>query len=373
MKVFHLPDIGEGLQEAEIVSWHVSPGDHVVADQPLLSIETDKAVVELPAPRSGTIARLYGEVGDDIVVGAALVEFEDGSEADAGAIVGNLKDEPSVPEYILSAQKQTAAKMISTKAKVTPAVRAYALQREIDLGSVHGSGPDGTILKTDIDAAVVSLSRLADGFVPIRGARRALAANVTRAGRSVVPATVTDLVDITEWSGTGVDLTAHALCAVAVAVVQEPSLNAWFDGEAIARKLHSNVDIGLAVDAPDGLFVPVVRGVGSLDQMAIRSSIDELSAKAKTRALTPEDLQGPTITVSNFGAIAGRHASLVLVPPQVAIVGIGRTETALRLNDGTVEERTLLPISLTIDHRAVTGGEATRFLAALGGQLRLTS
>lgn len=371
MKVFHLPDIGEGLQEAEVVSWHVSPGDHVVADQPLVSIETDKAVVELPAPWSGTVAKLCGDVGDIVKVGAALVEFEEGAEKDAGAIVGDLKVEPGPQADIPSVPSQAAAKIISTKTKATPAVRAYASQRGVDLGSVHGGGPEGTIRKSDIDAAAEGLSDLREGFEPINGVRRALAANMTRAGRTVVPATVTDLVDITDWWEPHADISARVLSAVAVAAEQEPSLNAWFNSAALSRKLHSKIDIGLAVDAPAGLFVPVIRDVGSLDHAAIRQSINRLSNKAKNRTLRPVDLKGPTVTVSNFGAIAGRHASLVVMPPQVAIIGVGRTEAVLRLRNGTVEERKMLPISLTVDHRAVTGGEATRFLAALGQQLRL--
>jgi pyruvate dehydrogenase E2 component (dihydrolipoamide acetyltransferase) len=364
MKIFFLPDIGEGLQESEIVSWHVSPGDHVVADQPLVSVETDKAVVELPAPWSGTIARLCGEIGDIVAVGAPLVEFEDGAENDAGAIVGRLESASAGPAKTQAAQVASTIE-VRTHVNVTPAVRAYANQRGIDLGSVRGSGPGGTIVRSDIDAAATALSRLADGFEPIKGARRALAANMTRAGRTVVPATVTDLVDITAWWRGGADITARALSAVAAAAVWEPALNAWFDGDTLARKLHENIDIGLAIDAPDGLFVPVIRDVGELNQAEIRNSIDELAKKARSRTLTPEDLQGPTITASNFGGIAGRHASLVLMPPQVAIVGVGRTETALRLENGVVEQRTMLPVSLTFDHRAVTGGEAARFLREL--------
>ena len=193
---------------------------------------------------------------------------------------------------------------------------------------------------------------------------------MTRAGNSVVPATVTDLIDISAWWQAGEDVTVRAVAAIAGAAQQEPSLNVWFDGENLTRRRHDTVDLGIAVDAPDGLFVPIIRNAGSLTGTEIRSLIQELAEKVRRRALTPDDLRGPTITLSNFGTIAGRHASLVLVPPQVAIVGLGRIETALKLHDNAVIERSILPVSLTFDHRAVTGGEAARFLATFGQRMQ---
>ena len=367
MKIFKLPDIGEGLQDAEIVSWHVSVGDHVVADQPLLAVETDKAVVELPSPYSGTIRKLHGAVGDIVTVGAPLVEFDDGEDRDVGAIVGELATESKPSPSIFQTPRRATADS-GTRGKATPAVRAYAKARNVDISVLVGSGPGGIILKSDVDA-VGSKNVFGAGFEPLKGARRAMASNMARAGRTVVPATVTELADVTAWWGRDINVTAKAIHAVASAALEEPSLNAWFDGTTPSRKLHRNVDIGLAVDTPDGLFVPVLRDVANLEVGEIDKRIEELLVKSTERKLTPDDLRGPTITVSNFGSIGGRHAQLVIMPPQVAIVGIGRIEADLRFGDGSGGEGKLLPLSLTFDHRAVTGGEAARFLNCLKQRL----
>ena len=367
MRIFSLPDIGEGLQDAEIVSWHVSVGDHVVADQPLLAVETDKAVVELPSPYSGTIQKLHGAVGDIVSVGAPLVEFDEGADKDVGAIVGELATE-SKPPLSIAPMTTRASVDGRTRGKATPAVRAYAKARGVDISELSGSGPGGIILKSDVDA-VGSINGDGAGFAPLKGARRAMAANMARAGRTVVPATVTDLVDVTAWWGQSTDIAAKVVYAVARAATKEPALNAWFNGTEPSRKVHRHVDVGLAVDTTEGLFVPVLRDVAKLSEHEIDARIGELIAKTSGRKLTPDDLRGPTITVSNFGSIAGRHAQLVVVPPQVAIVGVGRVEANLQLSNGTVAESWMLPLSLTFDHRAVTGGEAARFLMNLKQQL----
>lgn len=377
MKIFALPDIGEGLQEAEIVAWHVSPGDHVVADQPVVSVETDKAVVELPSPWSGTVAKLNANVGDIVAIGTPLIEYDNGAGGDAGAIVGELakavsEKTPGVPSTApAGGEEPSAGEVVTPRVRASPAVRAYAKESGVDLSGIRGSGPDGAIIKSDVDGARPAGKVTVEGFAPIKGPRRALAVNMARAGRTVVPATVTDLIDVSSWWQTGADVTTRAIAAIAHAAAQEPSLNAWFDGESLTVKLHEVVDLGLAVDAPDGLFVPVIRNAGSLTEIQISRSVKELAGKVSRRVLTPEDLRGPTITLSNFGAIAGRHASLVLMPPQVAIIGIGRIETALKLQDGGVVEGNVLPVSLTFDHRAVTGGEAARFLAAFGRRMAM--
>ncbi|MGI9422080.1 MAG: dihydrolipoamide acetyltransferase family protein [Hyphomicrobiaceae bacterium] len=368
MKVFRLPDIGEGLQEAEIVSWHVSPGDHVVSDQPLLAIESDKAVVEIPSPYSGTIVTLHGAVGDIVRVGAPLVGFSDEAGADVGAIVGELGTDKAAAAVEKSVTSPTRTETISRIA-AAPAVRALAVARGLDLADVRGTGPGGTILRSDVDAAVSGPETMT-GFERLRGARRVMASNMERAGSTIVPATVTDLVDVTNWWRKGADITCRVLSGVATAAQHEPSLNAWYHAATLSRKLHPCVDIGLAVDAPEGLYVPVIRDVATLRESEIQQRVSEVVDLVRMRALTPEQVRNPTITVSNFGSIGGRHAHLVLLPPQVAIIGIGRAETSLQLIDERVTERTMLPVSLTFDHRAVTGGEAARFLAVMRDHLQ---
>lgn len=373
MTTFRLPDIGEGLQEAEIVAWHVGVGDHVVADQPLVSIETDKAVVEIPSPQSGHIAALHGGPGDVIDVGEALVEFADGVADDAGAIVGSLPpDEPTPPVARSGPGAAGPAAASHPGGRATPAVRALASALGVDLSDVVPTGPDATVTRADVEAAATGSSELpgsgedAGGSTiePLRGVRRAMDANMTRAHAVVVPATVTDEADIGDWSH-GTDPTARLLRAVAAACVAEPALNASYLGRDRGRRINTTVDIGIAVDTADGLFVPVLRDVANRPADDVRAGLDAMRADILARTVPPEHLRGATITLSNFGTIGGRHAALVVVPPQVAIIGAGRARDAVAAHNGEIAIRRLLPLSLTFDHRVVMGGEATRFLNAL--------
>jgi pyruvate dehydrogenase E2 component (dihydrolipoamide acetyltransferase) len=374
MTTFTLPDVGEGLHEAEIVQWHVGVGDHVVADQPLVSIETDKAVVEIPSPRSGHIAAVHGEAGDIVHVGDALVEFEDGEATDTGAIVGSLPDDRSaVGEPPSADSPAVAAPAMGAGGRATPAVRALASALGVDLASLTGTGPDGTITRADVEAAARAVDDAHDdsaaGTVePLRGVRRAMDANMSRAHSQVVPATVTDEADVGDWSA-GTDPTVRLLRAIAVACRDEPALNAAYLGRDRGRRLHERVDVGIAVDTPDGLFVPVLRDVGSRRPDDLRLGLDAMRADIEARTVPPEHLRGATISLSNFGVFGGRHAALVVVPPQVAIVGAGRARDAVVARSGAAVVRRLLPISVSFDHRVVMGGEAARFLNALRSDL----
>jgi len=375
MTGFVLPDIGEGLQEAEIVTWHVGVGDHVVADQPLVSVETDKAVVEIPSPQSGHIAALHGEPGDVIDVGEVLVDFADGDTDDAGAIVGSLPDDehptpaPPPPANVSNEHRQ--------RGRATPAVRALASALAVDVGELIPSGPHGTVTRADVEAAAAR--RAADfddsnsGTIePLRGVRRAMDANMTRAHAQVVPATVTDEADVADWPA-GTDPTVRLLRAVASACEQQPALNTSYLGRETGRRLNVSVDVGIAIDAPEGLFVPVLRDVAHRDAADLRSGVDAMRADIAARTVPPEHLRDATITLSNFGTMGGRHAALVVVPPQVAIVGAGRAREAAVVHDGQIAIRRLLPLSLTFDHRVVMGGEATRFMNALKHDLEAST
>jgi 2-oxoisovalerate dehydrogenase E2 component (dihydrolipoyl transacylase) len=372
MTTFRLPDIGEGLHEAEIVAWHVGAGDHVVTDQPLVSVETDKAVVEIPSPLSGHIAALHGEPGDVIEIGEALVEFADGVADDAGAIVGSLPpDEPAGHAAPSTTGRTSPPGASHPRGRATPAVRALASALGVDLAGVSATGPDGTVTRADVHTAAAASSH-ADGqdgtddstIEPLRGVRRAMDANMTRAHASVVPATVTDEADIADWPD-ATDPTARLLRAVAAACVAEPALNASYLGRERGRRINPSVDIGVAVDTAEGLFVPVLRDVANRQPDDVRNALDAMRADILARTVPPEHLRGATITLSNFGTIGGRHAALVVVPPQVAIIGAGRARHAVVAHDGEIAIRRLLPLSLTFDHRVVMGGEATRFLNTL--------
>jgi 2-oxoisovalerate dehydrogenase E2 component (dihydrolipoyl transacylase) len=366
MSVFNLPDLGEGLVEAELVAWHVGAGDHVVAGQPLVSVETDKAVVEIPSPYAGHIARLHGAPGDIVAVGAPLVEFADAGVADAGSVVGTMPEAaPSAP-----AKPAAVARPASPRGRAAPAVRALAKARGVDLAGVAGSGPGGAVLSADIEAAAGGTAGEPGAVEPLRGVRRAMARNMARAHAEVVPATVIDVADIAGWPP-GTDVTIRLLRALARAASAEPALNAAWLGFDTGRQLHDTVDIGIATDTEDGLFVPVMRDVASRDANDLRRGLERLKADVRARAIPPEELRGATITLSNFSMFGGRHAALVVVPPQVAIVGAGRIHDAVVAREGSMAIRRQLPLSLTFDHRAVMGGEAARFLAAVIADLEM--
>ncbi len=359
MTVFTLPDLGEGLQEAEIVTWHVGEGDHVIADQPLVSVETDKAVVEVPAPYSGTIARLVARVGDVLAVGQPLVDIDTGKAEDSGAIVGRL-DADEKPRPVQPVAPPAGGDVI----RATPAARKLAREQDIDLSRIEGTGPGGVIQTTDV-ASAAPRGVAGEG---LRGPRRAMAQAMARSHETVVPATIMDKADVTAWD-TDENPTLRLISAIVAACAAEPALNVWFDGKN--RQLHDHVDLAVAVDSENGLFAPVLRHAENPEGIAERLSA--LKAAVKNRTLTPEALKGGTVTLSNFGMMGGEHAVLVVSPPQVAIIGAGRIGDAVVWHQGQPQKRRLLPLSLSFDHRVVTGGEAARFLAACRADLERPS
>ena len=362
MKEFKLPDLGEGLQEGEIVSWHVNEGDRVTVDQSLVSVETDKAVVELPSPYTGTIAKLCAAVGDIVPVGDPLVRFEgedsDAATADKGTVVGDVAVSADVVE-----EKPQSVGGKTAAVKATPAVRALAKRHKIDLSVVTPSGPNGVITKGDIERVAKIFAEVGP-LEPLRGVRRVMAANMARANTEVVPVTVLDEADIHAWKD-GADITVRLIRALVAGCKAEPALNAWYDSEAVGRRLLSSVHLGIAVDTRDGLFVPVLRDVQEMKPKQIREEITRLREKVKDRSVDPNELRGNTITLSNFGMIAGRFANPIVMPPTVAILGAGKICDKVVAHEGKPAVHRLLPLSLTFDHRAIMGGEACRFLAAV--------
>lgn len=345
---FVLPDLGEGLVEAEIVDWHVEVGDPVVAGQPLVSVETDKSVVEVPSPHSGTVAARHGAPGDLVAVGAPLVTFAQEAREDQGSVVGQVSDGPR---------------------RASPAVRSLARRLGVDLAGVAGSGPGGVVTSADIEAAAGSEAEPVEPVEPLRGVRRAMAANMAAAHRAVVPATVHELADVGDWAPE-TDPTLRLLRAVAAGAVAEPALNAEFLGPERGRRLRRGVHVGVAVDTEAGLFVPVLRDVDRRGLDDLRAGLDRLRTDVARRSIPPDELAGATITLSNYGTHGGLHAELVVLPPQVAIVGAGRRHDAVVAGPEGPTVRSALPISITFDHRVVTGAEALRFLRALLDDLR---
>lgn len=455
-KTFHLPDLGEGLPDATIVEWFVKEGDVIRLDEPLVSMETAKAVVEVPSPVSGKVVKLAGAAGDVVVTGSMLAVFEpDASlpqraegqdtghhhgpsksavvgatsvanpasdaasiatdaapteaEADAGTVVGAMQSSNAV---------HTEQAIAVGGVKAMPAVRAMAKKLGVDLARVHASGADGAVTMQDVKRAAADGSargatapapapaparNIAPAAAPaplatpqrtalsasgkpmrtqppgvsvsgqpeqLKGVRRNMARVMADAHAKVVPTTLSDDADIHAWTP-GNDMTGRLVRAIVRACRTVPAMNAWFDGEKLTRTLHPHVDIGIAVDTDDGLFVPALRNADLLEAGGVRESINRLRAQVEDRSIPPSELTGYTISLSNFGMFAGRYATPVVVPPCVAIVAAGRARHQVTPVMGGFESHKVIPLSVTFDHRACTGGEAARFLKALIDDLAL--
>ncbi len=362
MKYFKLPDLGEGLQEAEIVEWHVREGDTVKTDQLLVSVETAKAIVQVPSPRDGTVVRLYGKAGDMLHIGEPLVEFAGQEDEDAGTVVGAIEQaEKKHPEdhFIIGAPE--SGKRRQTKA--TPAVRALARKLMLELDAVTPSGKDGLITREDVEQAAKQVTESGD-TEPLRSVRRTMARNMARAHAEVAAVSLYEDADIEAWEHNA-DPTIRLVHAIAYACTCEPSLNVWFDVQRLARRMQEKVDVGIAVDTEDGLFVPVLRDVANRTLQDLREGLNRMRGDVEKRTIPPEEMLNPSITLSNFGTMSGRYANTVVVPPTVAIIGAGVIrDQVVAVNRQPVVHR-ILPLSLTFDHRVVTGGEAARFMAAM--------
>jgi pyruvate dehydrogenase E2 component (dihydrolipoamide acetyltransferase) len=372
MKYFKLPDLGEGLPEAEILEWHIAEGDSVTTDQIIVSVETAKAIIQVPSPQDGVIAHLFGKPGDTIHTGEPLLEFAGEDSNDSGTVVGQIPEGTNSAvthdDFIIGSPEGNLHNEGVIRA--TPAVRALAKRLNIDLAQVQGSGHNGNITPADVERAS-KLDQLHGKAEPLRGVRKQMALTMMRSHAEVVPVTINEDVDIDLWPE-GTDITLRLIHAIAVACKDEPAFNSWFDGNALSRRLHNKIDLGVAVDTDQGLFVPVVRNIGERSLSDIRKGLNNLRSDVKARTIPPQELQGATITLSNFGTIAGRYANPIVVPPQVAIIGAGVIRKQAVAVRGDVAIHQVMPISLTFDHRALTGGEAARFLRSLIQDLEQT-
>jgi 2-oxoisovalerate dehydrogenase E2 component (dihydrolipoyl transacylase) len=366
MKYFKLPDLGEGLHDAEIREWYVQQGEAVKTDQPLVAMETAKAVVEVPSPFTGVIEQLHGKAGDTVKVGAVLVSFEGEDRADGGTVVGKLESTGGVVEETAKIIKSTHH--ASDNMRITPSVRGLAARMGIDLNTVTGTGSNGLITVQDLKLAQ-SQASLQEGYEPIKGSRRVMMKTMAQSHAAVCPVTIFDEANISAWKSDE-DISVRLMRAVIAACQAEPAMNASFDDAAGARRFNNTVNLGLAVDTEEGLFVPVIRNADTLDDKALRAQINEFKATLKDRSIEAAKLSGATITLSNFGNFAGKYATPIVVPPQVAIIGCGSKRQAVVAINGQVTVATILPLSITFDHRAVTGGEATRFMGTLIEKLR---
>jgi pyruvate dehydrogenase E2 component (dihydrolipoamide acetyltransferase) len=419
---FILPDLGEGVHEAELIKWRVKPGDAVQEHQILAEMETDKALVEVPSPWAGTIRELHGKEGDILNVGKPLVSYavgggagatvakaaptkaeasEGASSEDAGTVVGTMSGTLAVAERFVR-RAGTAVETASRKALATPAVRRIAKELGIDINRVAPTGRGGRVTASDVHAAASGTATVergavsagfaaksmaipterppvdADGVserIPFRGVRRKIAQALDLSVKTAVHFTVVEEADVTallakrnEYSkvlGRKLSLLPFAMFAVCRALRKHPELNAVVDdaAETILRK--GVVNLGCAVDTEHGLMVPVLRDADRLAPVELADRVKALADGCRSRTIAREDLAGGTFTVSNVGSHGGLFATPIINYPEVAILGLGRARERVLVKDGRFYAGTVLPMSLSCDHRVVDGAAGAAFLATV--------
>ena len=422
--IFNFPDLGEGLEEGTILEWYVKEGDKVKVGDPLVQMETDKVVADIPSPKNGVIVALHGKPGDVIQVGAPLAEIEvEGSghvstvakedpriaatEAtvepiaegeDAAAVVGTM--EVAGNDGLLAASNEGAPSAKETgepqrKALATPVARALAKEMGIDINRVPGSGPSGRVKREDI-------LQFGSGFVtqptptgttenhapedvtylPLTQIRKTIARNMLHAKHNAAHMSVFEEVEISAlkaviarykpiYADKGVKLTylPFIVKAVAQALKHHPQLNSQIDAENNRMIVRNRRHIAIAVDAPDGLVVPVIRDADRISIFEIATQIGTLAEKARNRKLTLEEMKEGSFSITSFGSIGGIFATPVINYPQAGILGIGRIMKTPIVKEDEIVVGNIMPLSLSVDHRIVDGGETTRFLARVMGYL----
>jgi len=394
---FRLPDIGEGLEEAEIVEWLVSPGDVVVRDQPLVEVLTDKASSELPSPVAGTVLRLGASEGDRLNVGEILIELDDGS----AQVADDTEHIPPVVSTPSAKPGPTPSGPVS-RPKASPATRKLALEAGVDLDTVTGTGPGGRITTGDVQAVGTQpapprqvsssppvhtppgdLGQMPFGRHPLRGVRGVVARNMERSWAEIPHIHSMDEIDASllvdfrqrlrgmDRPGASV-VTALTVAAAAAAraLRRFPMVNACIEGspgESIV--VHDSVNLGIAVATNSGLVVPVVRDVDRLDLFALATAIADLAARGRDGALTAADLSGATFTITNYGSMGGRWATPIIPPGQAAILGLGAIAERPVVVDGLVVARPTLPVVLGSDHRLIDGDLASAFKGSITADL----
>lgn len=370
---FRLPDVGEGLEQGEIVAWLVAPGDTVARDQPLVEVQTDKALVELPSPVAGRVVSLGFGPGEIVKVGEVLVVLEDGG---------------------------APAPAPSARPKAAPAVRKLAVERGVDLTSVMGTGPGGRILAADVEQTagpprtgteippiarkipartVEGLGQMAPGRHPLRGIRRVTAEVMARSWSEIPHITTMDEIDATglldarrhlaEAASAEITLATLLVAAVARGLRRYPLVNASLDAAAGEIVVHESCHIGLAVATPAGLVVPVVRDADRRPLSDLAAEVRRLTAATREQRIELADLRGGTFTVSNYGSLGGRYATPLIRPPEAGIMGFGAIRPRPLVVGGEVVARPTLPWCFSADHRLIDGDLATAFSEHVAGLL----
>jgi pyruvate dehydrogenase E2 component (dihydrolipoamide acetyltransferase) len=379
IKEFHLPDVGEGISEAEIVRWLIAEGSTVTEDQDIVEIETDKAIVALPSPHAGKIIKLHRKQGDLTKVGEILVTIETDEagqpeppapQTDRGTVVGSLGDDEMIE--------------LPAPVKAMPAVRALAKKLGVDLTKIRGTGGEGKITREDVERAVQNLPLEtvydADASgpierVPLRGLRRTIAKRMHAARQRVSDVTIWEDADIADLdrirskekeiaAQEGIKLTylPYVIQATLDALKAHPYLNATLDDEGEEILLKKFYNVGIAVDTADGLIVFAIKRADQKSLLDLAQEISTLAEKARTRRLDLSELRGSTFTITNYGVIGATYGTPIINYPEVGILGIGRIQDRPVVDDGGIAIHKIMPLSLVFDHRVVDGVEAARFL-----------
>ena len=346
---FKLPDLGEGLTEAEIARWLVAEGDEIAEDQPLVEVQTDKTTVEIPSPRAGSVLKILVGEGEVAPVGAVLVVIGQEGEQLLRAVESSERPAGSPPLELVATPADASAAV-----RATPAVRQLARELGVDLLGIHGSGPEGRILEEDVRVASGAASAKR---IPVRGIRRAIAEQVSRAHREVPSVT---FVEECDFGGVDVGrLVAHVVHAVAASLREFPVLNARLERDAIV--LLDRIDVGVAVQTDDGLVVPVVRSCDRLSVDEIDGEVRRLAEGARAGTLTAGELRDSTFTVTSAGKLGGLFVTPLVNHPEVAILGLHRVAERPVVRDGEVVVRPIGNVSVTFDHRVLDGVTAAAF------------
>lgn len=410
---YKMPDVGEGIVEAEIVEWHVKEGDTVTEDQHVLDVMTDKATVEIPCAVNGTVSKLVGEPGEVIAVGTEImfiavdgaVPAEDGTPAkseakseDKPAEKAAPKDEPKPAPAKPAPAAAVASRPAGERPLASPAVRKRALETKIDLGTVAGSGPAGRVTHQDLDDFIAAggraVARSGGGGATraprtgvteekIIGLRRRISENMSHAQRTIPDIAYVEEIDVTALE----ELRAHLnktksddqakltfipflVMALARALPETPQANSHFDGENMLLTRYDAVHCGVAAATPNGLMVPVIKHAESLDVWQIAAELKRLGSAAKDGKATKDELSGSTITITSLGAIGGLVTTPILNAPEVSIIGVNKMQTLPRYNaDGQVVPRKVLNLSSCFDHRIVDGYDAAMLIQRVKGFL----
>ncbi len=395
--VFKLPDLGEGLVEAEIGEWHVKVGDVVKEDDVIVDMMTDKAAVEIPAPVSGRIASLHGEQGDIVPVGTNLIVFDlEGDSAPAapeptqaeGAPVETQQAEKPAP----AAEKKTSGRVLTS-----PAVRARARKAGVDLALVPGTGARGRILKKDLEAFIASGGTTPVTTTPqpgvsaetdaveehkVIGVRRVIARKMSESKRNIPHFTYVDEIDVTQFDALRQHLNAERkdgqpkltflpllIKALAKTLKEFPQCNATYDAEREVVIRHAALNVGIATQTKDGLKVPVVRQAQSKDVWNLATEILELSELARNGKAKKDQLTGSSITITSLGALGGIVTTPVINAPEVGIIGINKAVPRPVVLNGEIVVRTMMNLSVSFDHRFVDGYDAADMVRVIKGYI----